>query len=111
MKSPASPKKNSNINNHYLMKNILLVEDDSFIVDIYAKQFKKEGYHVDVALDGAAALEKIKNSKPDLLILDLLLPKIEGWEVLRHVRANPLTKDVKVIVISNLDLKENAENI
>ena len=87
------------------MKKILLVEDDSFILDIYASKFKQEGYSVDIAQDGQVALEKIKNNCPDLLVLDLLVPKLDGWDVLRSVRNDPKTKDLKVIIISNLDQK------
>ena len=87
------------------MKKLLLVEDDSFIVDIYSSKFKQEGYDVDIAPDGEMALEKLKNNLPDLLILDLVVPKIDGWGVLRSVRNDPKTKDLKVIIISNLDRK------
>lgn len=93
------------------MKTILLVEDDPFIVDIYVSQFRKEGFNVDVANDGQAALKKIKNSCPDLLVLDIILPKINGWELLKMLRDEPGTKNLKVIVISNLDQKDNLDNI
>lgn len=93
------------------MKKILLVEDDPFIVDIYASQLKGQGYAVDTAHDGEMALEKIKNNCPDLLLLDLILPKMDGWEVLKNLRQEARTKDLKVIVISNLDQKDNVENI
>ena len=93
------------------MKKILLVEDDPFILDIYAHQFKKEGYEVSVATDGQMALEIIKNNCPDLLILDIGLPKLDGWEVLKMLRDDLKTKKLRVIVISNNDQKESAENI
>ena len=93
-----------------IMKTILLVEDDSFIVDIYASQFQKEGFQVDIANDGQMALEKIKNVPPDLLVLDIGLPKLTGWEVLKSLRNDPKTKDLKVIVISNFNKEDGAEN-
>jgi two-component system alkaline phosphatase synthesis response regulator PhoP len=93
------------------MKNILLVEDDPFIIDIYASKFKKEGFLVDVAKDGQMALEKIKNHHPDLLVLDIILPKIDGWEVLKTLRKNESTKNIKVIVVSNLNQKDYQDNI
>ncbi len=83
------------------MHQILIVEDDPFIVDIYAIQLKKDGYKVSVAKDGQMALDKINESIPDLLVLDLNLPKIDGWEVLRMLRQEPATKDLKVIILSN----------
>lgn len=93
------------------MKKILLVEDDPFILNIYASQFKKNDFAVDIAIDGQMALDKIKNNPPDLLVLDINLPKIKGWDVLRTVRENPLTKDLKVIVVSNLDKRDCVDNV
>lgn len=93
------------------MKYILLVEDDPFIIDIYSNTFKREDFSVDVAVDGEMALEKIKNHIPDLVVLDLILPKLAGWDVLRQIRSNPVTEKLKVVVISNLNEKENAQNI
>ncbi len=94
-----------------MSKKILLVEDDPFIVDIYASQLKAKGYDVDIANDGKMALEKIKQHCPDLLLLDLLLPTMDGWEVLKNVRQDPRTKELRVFVISNLNQKENTDNI
>lgn len=87
-------------------KKILIVEDDPFILNIYANQFRKSGFSVDIAIDGQMALDKIKNNLPDLLVLDINLPKIKGWDVLKIIRENPLTKNLKVIVVSNLDKKD-----
>jgi len=87
-------------------KRVLLAEDDPFIIDIYASQLKSDGYTVDIAIDGQMALEKIKNTHPDILLLDITMPKITGWELLKLVRDDPGTKDLKVIVISNLDHDE-----
>ena len=85
------------------MKTILLAEDDPFILDIYFNQFKKEGYKVDIAKDGQMALEKIRNNYPDLLVLDINLPKINGVEILKTLKNDPKTKNLKVIVLSNYD--------
>lgn len=93
------------------MKKILLVEDDSFIIDIYSNAFKRAGYKVDIAHDGEIALAKIKSNRPDLLVLDINLPKMNGWDVMAEVRGNPSTQDLKVIVISNLNEKENSNDI
>ncbi len=101
------------------MKSILFVEDDPFIVDIYANQFKKEGYKVDIAGDSRMALEKIKNTYPDLLILDIKLPRErnglpldnEGWEMLKIVRSDPKTQNLKVVVVSNDNEGNNANNV
>ena len=68
------------------MKKILLIEDDPFLVDIYYTKLEESGFKVDVAFDGEEALIKFKKNKPDLIILDILLPKINGWEVLEKLR-------------------------
>lgn len=96
------------------MKTILLAEDDPFIVNIYFNCFKKEGYKVYIAKDGRTALEKIRNNYPDLMILDVRLPKEsnslpeenEGWEILRTIRGDIKTKNLKVIVFSNIEEKD-----
>ncbi|KKP32961.1 MAG: hypothetical protein A2312_02430 [Candidatus Staskawiczbacteria bacterium RIFOXYB2_FULL_32_9] len=91
------------------MKNILLVEDDSFLIDIYTKQLTVAGFNVTVASDGQMAINKIKELSPDLVMLDIILPKISGWEVLRIVREELNLKDLKIIVLSALSQKEDLE--
>ena len=93
------------------MKKLLIVEDDPFILDIYKSQFKREGYMVDIAKDGQMALEKIKTTLPDLVLLDIGLPKIDGWQVLAAMRSDAAMKNIKVVVISNNNQQDNAENI
>ncbi len=101
------------------MKTILLVEDDPFIVDIYANQFKKGGYQVDIAADSRTALEKIRNTYPDLLVLDIKIPKErggiavdnEGWEILKTVRSDPKMQHLIVVVASNDNEETNKNNI
>ncbi len=65
---------------------ILLADDDELIVDVLSYQLKKEGYEVMVARDGAAALALARSSKPDLILLDVMMPKLQGWEVCQEVR-------------------------
>jgi len=93
------------------MKTILLAEDDPFIIDIYATQFKRQGFSVDVAGDGQMALEKARSNYPDVLVLDIMLPKMDGWEVLKHLRSDAKTKNIKVVVISNLNQRDYADKI
>lgn len=83
------------------MKKILFVEDDLMIIRIYRTKFQSEGFEVDVATDGQSALDLLKKSAPDLVLLDLQLPKVNGVEVLKHIRSRPETKSVPVIVFSN----------
>lgn len=91
------------------MKKILLVEDDPFLVDIYITKLSKEGFEVLVAQDGQEALNKLKEQKPDLMVLDIVLPQIDGWAILRKIREESRLKNLKVIVLSNLGQKADVE--
>ncbi len=94
-----------------MAKKILLVEDDPFILDIYKQKFIQKGFTVELAMDGQMALDKIKDVMPDILVLDILLPKLDGWEVLKKIRSNPLFKKLKVVIISNLDSQDYQDKI
>lgn len=91
------------------MKNILLVEDDPFLIDIYTTKLKEAGFSVEVAESGELVFKKIKEKIPDLLILDIVLPQIDGWEVLKKIREDLELKNLKVIILSNLGQKEDIE--
>ena len=93
-----------------MSKTILLAEDDPFIIDIYSSQLRREGYHVELANDGQMVLDKIKNHIPDLLFLDINLPKLSGWEILKILRDNATTKSLKVIVLTNISPSEYPAN-
>lgn len=79
---------------------ILVVEDEPPLVEVLRYNLEKEGYLVDVAEDGAAALDKARRSIPDLIILDWMLPELSGIEVCRQLRADPDTKEVPVIMLT-----------
>lgn len=91
------------------MKTILLVEDDPFLIDIYSTQLNEAGFQVEIAKDGEECLTKITEKKPDLLILDMVLPKMSGWEVLREIQKNENLKDLKIVVLSNLSQKREVD--
>ncbi len=91
------------------MKYILLVEDDPFLLDIYTTKLKEEKFIVKVAKDGQEAINKIKEEKPGLLLLDIVLPHINGWEVLKIIKNDPEFKKIPVIVLSNLGQKSEVE--
>jgi len=67
-------------------KKILLVEDDPFLIDIYSTKLKETGFAVVIANDGEEALEKIVQEKPDLVLLDIVLPRVDGWETLSRIK-------------------------
>jgi len=84
------------------MKQILLVEDDPFLVDIYTTKFKEMGFVIEVAQDGNQVMRKITEKKIDLVLLDIVLPHIDGWEILKNIKEDPKLKDLKVVILSNL---------
>jgi DNA-binding response OmpR family regulator len=79
---------------------ILVVDDDKEIVDILQKRLLQEGYSVTVAFDGEGALLKIKEDNPDIILLDLMLPKLNGFDVLKEIREKYKDKWRPVIIIS-----------
>lgn len=83
------------------MKRILIIEDDPLIADVYSQQLRAEGFAVDVAADGKAGLEIFNGHRADLVILDLMLPKIDGVEVLKTIRAQAGLREVPIIVFTN----------
>ena len=84
-------------------KTVLIVEDDFFILDMYRLLFMKKGYEVLTATDGQAGLDMANNNKVDVILLDIMLPKMNGIEVLRTLRQpDSQTKDIPVFLLSNL---------
>ncbi|MFH1451260.1 MAG: response regulator [bacterium] len=81
---------------------ILLVEDDPFLIDIYSTKLRSNGFEIDVAHDGEEALRKITERAPDLVLLDIVLPRVDGWEVLNRIKKQSQFKDLKIIILSNL---------
>ena len=84
------------------MNNVLIVEDESFLARALEDNLITEGCAVDVAEDGSEAIEKIRKKKPDLILLDILMPKKDGFYVLGEIKNNPEWKLIPVIVLSNL---------
>lgn len=83
-------------------KKIVLADDEQFIAVAYNDGLTRAGYVVAVAHDGAEALEKVKSERPDLVLLDLIMPKMNGFEVLKAIKADPELYKIPVIVLSNL---------
>lgn len=81
---------------------ILLIEDDVFMVELLAHEFQRAQMNLIVAPTGADGVEKFKSEKPDLILLDILLPDFNGFEALRRIRREPGGPEVKVIVLSNI---------
>ena len=92
---------------------ILVVDDEIYIVHILDFSLGMEGYEVLTALDGEQALEKARTEKPDLIVLDIMMPKLDGYETCKRRKADPEIKDVPVILLSakgrNVDQKVGFE--
>ena len=82
-------------------RNILIVEDDPIIADLYQRKFVAEHFSVELAGDGGVAMDSLRARWPDIVLLDLQLPQINGIEVLKFVRATPELKTLPVIVFTN----------
>jgi two-component system, chemotaxis family, chemotaxis protein CheY len=88
------------------MKKIVLVEDDEVMARMYRKVFSFGGFEITVASDGREGLKKIKQILPDLIILDVMMPKMNGLEVLNELKLNRDTKNIPVVMLTNLSLPE-----
>lgn len=91
------------------MSKILLVEDDKFLRELIARKLTQEQYEVVQVADGEEALKQIGKEKPDLVLLDLILPGIDGFEVLAKIEEDVKVAAVPVIILSNLGQKEDVE--
>jgi DNA-binding response OmpR family regulator len=87
---------------------ILLAEDDRFLCKAAAVELRRHGFSVLTGCDGEEALKLAREQQPDLILLDLIMPKIQGFEVLRCLKASPLTSDIPVIILSNLGQEKDA---
>lgn len=83
------------------MKKVLIIEDDAFLLDLEAAKIKKNGYDVIVAQTGEEGMKKISEQGVDIVLLDLLLPNFDGFEILSKIRSDETTKKLPVIVFSN----------
>lgn len=92
-------------------KKILVVEDDLFLIRAYQIKLEKEGFEVWVATEGTTALNYLEKDPPDLVMLDLMLPGISGFDVLERVRQNSKWKDVPVIVLTNLGQEQDKKRV
>lgn len=96
------------------MKSILLVEDDPFLIDIYSSRLKLSDFEVTVAPDGEVAIQKLKEKVPDVVLVDIVLPKMDGWQVLEEIKKMKIEEpqkyeNMKIVILSNLDQKEDIE--
>ena len=82
-------------------KKILIIEDEELMLDLLQRKLTKEGYEISVARDGEEGLKTMKEVKPNLVLLDIIMPKMGGFEVMEEMNKNKELKNIPVIVISN----------
>ena len=90
-------------------KKILIVEDDKMISNMYQTKLKQEGYNVLIAEDGAQGLDLAVKERPDLILLDVILPQLDGFTVLQEIRLAPSLKETPVFMLTNLGTTEDKE--
>ena len=89
------------------MGKILIIEDDPFLLKLYKEILSDTGLEVEEALDGETGLRKVKDSKPDLILLDIMLPKMNGLDVLEKLKEGQSTREIPVVIITNLASEED----
>ena len=88
---------------------ILLIEDDPFLLDMYSTKFKEVGFDIEVAQDGEMGISKAKEIMPDLILLDVVLPKKDGFEVLKALKSDGQTAKIPVVMLTNLGLESDVK--
>jgi two-component system phosphate regulon response regulator PhoB len=93
------------------MPKIAIVEDDNAISQMYRLKFEAEGFKVETAENGKIGLKLAENMKPDIILLDLMMPEMTGEEMLKKLRATPWGKNIKVIILTNMGEQEAPESL
>jgi two-component system, OmpR family, alkaline phosphatase synthesis response regulator PhoP len=88
---------------------ILLVEDDPMVVRMYKRKFKTDGFDLDIAYNGKEGLVALKKKRPDIILLDIMMPKMSGLDMLKIVKADPQYKNLPVVMLTNLG--DRAEDV
>ncbi len=89
--------------------HVLLIEDDTFLANIYKTKFEMEKFKVSVVGNGEEGLEVVKKKKPDVVLLDILLPKMDGFAVLEELKKDDNLKHIPVVLLTNLGQKDDVE--
>ena len=91
------------------MQKILVIEDDTFLRELIVQKLLKEGYEIVEAVDGEDGIKKVTEENPDIILLDIILPGIDGFEVLKKIKADEKVKDIPVIILSNLGQQDDID--
>tara|TARA_B100001964_G_scaffold229788_1_gene282515 strand:- start:982 stop:1362 length:381 start_codon:yes stop_codon:yes gene_type:complete len=88
---------------------ILLVEDEEMLANMYETKFKNEGFDIEKALNGEDGLKKAKEMLPDFILLDIIMPKMDGFAVLKSLKKDEKTKNIPVMLLTNLGQEEDIQ--
>lgn len=94
----------------YPVQKILLVEDNELNRDMLSRRLERSGFQVAIAVDGKQALDRVAVVKPDLILMDLSLPEINGWDATRHLKMDPSTREIPIIVLTAHALKSDRDS-
>ena len=89
--------------------SVLIIEDDSYISDMYRIKLESENFEITTAKDGTIGIKILEKQKPDIILLDVVMPKMDGFDVLKTIKGNLGLKEVPVVLLTNLSQKENVE--
>lgn len=92
-----------------MAKKVLIIEDDKFLRELIAQKLLRDNYDIAEAVDGESGIKNAKDQNPDVILLDLILPGIDGFEVLGRIKADSSLSQIPVIILSNLGQKEDIE--
>lgn len=90
------------MDNNATQQKILLIEDDPMITRMYQRKLEGEGFKITLAFNGEEGLAAIKNDRPDIILLDIMMPKMNGIDTLKAIKADPSIKDIPVVMLTNL---------
>lgn len=88
------------------MSKVLIVEDDEVLVKMYRKKFESEGFAVAAAYSGGEGLMAATKEKPDVILLDIMMPAVDGFEVIRRLKSEPATAAIPIVILTNLGTSE-----
>lgn len=88
---------------------VLIVDDDVFLLDMYAIKFKESGFLVEIAKNGEEAIAKTKSLNPDVILLDIVMPKMDGFDVLREIKKDNIAPNAVIFILTNLGQKEDVD--
>lgn len=89
------------------MSRILLVEDDPILLSMYQDKFVHEGFDVEIAQDGEAGINKMRSFRPDIVLLDLMMPEQSGFDVLKFAKQDPELKNIPIVILTNAHADES----